>query len=553
MLITRFNKMIRNRLLWAFFAIVVTIAFVGSYAISGSGDRDERSVEGVVFGETISRDEFRFARACEMRLRVPRDLTSEEEALLRELTWNRVAMLHSTDAYGIRSTPGEVDAFVNRNPGFARDGAFNKELYQQRILTEYGLRHDYQYREFIRQSLAEEKSLLMLSWAAWVPSFEAAQGGEEATATYSVEVIDIPLEAYKQDVTVSSDDIERFFDEHKKEFAVPERVCVKYVAFPVTNYMADVSVMEEEVLEYYDEHLDDYREEGSTNEPPLKPTAVVALAITNQLLTEAATRVAKDEASDLAWSLVPDSEAITPPSFEEAAAAGSVQVYTSAFFGVEEAVPGLDVDDTFRRAAFKRTIGDANEYSSEPIVQADAVYVVAAHQRQAERDALLDEVRSEVQAAATEAARKDAFTVAVDMMRSNVVTALEDGAVLSNALSAVDLNVSTSVVFSGTQSYWDLPQSVILLRTEILASATGTLTRAVSTSNGAVMAYVLEKGEGDAMARQRYVQERRQQLTRLMTRNMYTDWRAYLKQQGKLDDLQATKKTAETADENSDS
>ena len=65
MLITKFNRMIRNRLLLAIFAVIVSAAFIGVGALTawrGWDEQDNGNAVGELFGEKISSKEFFIAR-----------------------------------------------------------------------------------------------------------------------------------------------------------------------------------------------------------------------------------------------------------------------------------------------------------------------------------------------------------------------------------------------------------------------------------------------------------------------------------------------------------
>ena len=72
LVITKFNKLIRNRLLWAIFGILIGFIFV-IYFIPGVGglmDQSEHqpNAEGTLYGKDISVEEFRMAKFFETGL-----------------------------------------------------------------------------------------------------------------------------------------------------------------------------------------------------------------------------------------------------------------------------------------------------------------------------------------------------------------------------------------------------------------------------------------------------------------------------------------------------
>ncbi len=71
MLITHFNKLIRNKIVWGAFAFIVVIAFVGTGMSFRGLDKAsrERNAEGKLFGQPVSSADFFKARYFAMGLR----------------------------------------------------------------------------------------------------------------------------------------------------------------------------------------------------------------------------------------------------------------------------------------------------------------------------------------------------------------------------------------------------------------------------------------------------------------------------------------------------
>ena len=130
MLITQFNKLIRNKFVWTVFAVIIAFFFVGASVSSrgcsaDAGDR--RGMEGKLFGENVTSREFAMARYFEMGLRYDSALTPEQSAALRERTWARLAALRLAEQMGLGATEDEVMQALQQDPSFQVNGAFSPQ------------------------------------------------------------------------------------------------------------------------------------------------------------------------------------------------------------------------------------------------------------------------------------------------------------------------------------------------------------------------------------------------------------------------------------------
>ena len=93
MLISKFNRMIHNKLVWGLFALVVSLSMFGLGAVSLRGNRARRDVEGTLFGKPVLTAELQAARMGTLGFRPRPDLSQEQLVELQRQTWRRVALL----------------------------------------------------------------------------------------------------------------------------------------------------------------------------------------------------------------------------------------------------------------------------------------------------------------------------------------------------------------------------------------------------------------------------------------------------------------------------
>ena len=105
MFISKFNKLIRNKIMWGIFAFIVVISFVawGTYTPGGSGNAEENA--GKLYGKPVPADKFRkeyFNTYLSMSLMFGRPLKITEQLndLMRKLAWRRMVVLQNAAKLG---------------------------------------------------------------------------------------------------------------------------------------------------------------------------------------------------------------------------------------------------------------------------------------------------------------------------------------------------------------------------------------------------------------------------------------------------------------------
>ena len=136
MLISKFNKLIRNRILWSIFAFVVIVSFVGFFSNTGGCLGDTGRQQAGRLGSTSFTDrnfrDARFQTSLGLRLMVGRNLDSTS-AIEREVdiqAWKRLSSLKIAEDLGLRTRDDEVVRAIQQDRQFAPEGAFDRARYK---------------------------------------------------------------------------------------------------------------------------------------------------------------------------------------------------------------------------------------------------------------------------------------------------------------------------------------------------------------------------------------------------------------------------------------
>ena len=532
MLITKFNRLIRNRVIWGCFAVIICVMFVGAFSPTkggcGANKENSRSV-GTLFGAPVTPEEYQTAHYYEMGMREKPGMTPEQAEELTLRTWKRLAALRAAEKMGITVSPEEIAEMLHRDPSFnSKDGAFDQQRYLT-ILQNLRMTPKI-YESYLKQEKTLAKLAGILQSAVWTSPTELTQKLNNLTDSFVLEYLMLNHSNLVSKVKVSDEEVKAFFDDHKKYFEIPEKVSVKYVEWPISNYLAQAEIKDEDVHEYYDEHKEDLYTATDTNDmTKITPLDDVKDQISESLRREIAAFKAKDAATEFVIALTPDRDGHAV-SIDELAASHNLPIHVSPLFALNEKLAALRVDQTFNKAAFDLDTNDITRSFSDPIIGSNAVYVIAVDQRMTARSPAFAEVSEIVTPIAKRFAEQKAFYDKAKEVRDSLRKAVDEGRAFSATAAEQKLKVSTTHPF--TVYGGDSPTNEIANFDEMLpmiaSMKKGEMTDAIETSNGVFMAYVKERTPGEPMAMETLRPQLVSTLDRYRGSVVFNDWCDYM-------------------------
>ena len=157
---------------------------------------------------------------------------------------------------GYRVTDQMITDMIQREPEFQVDGKFSKDRYytwlETRGLTpalfEANQRQALRLRQFQR-GLAATAFVTPAEYRTYLNLY--GQRRRAAIATFDVDAV-------AEELTVSDEDIQAYYDNNAAEFRTPESVDLQYLAIDRAELTDDVEVSEEELQAYYRESANRY-------------------------------------------------------------------------------------------------------------------------------------------------------------------------------------------------------------------------------------------------------------------------------------------------------
>jgi peptidyl-prolyl cis-trans isomerase D len=241
--------------------IAVTFISWGGYQFTSQ----RLSRVAVVNGETISLADYNSAYKRlidQVRQSFGNNLNDE---LLKSLQLEQKALDQIVDNILIRQAASDLDIRVSDQDlsqsirsisAFQVAGVFNPRRYQW-VLDQNNLTPE-SFELSQRDALLAQKLNNFITGSVKVSDQEAMQWFKWNNAMVNLNFFLLEPDRYK-DLSVTDEEIQQYFEEHKEAYKTEPALKVRYVKFEPKDYVAQVEVSDDEIAAYYDEHPDEFQ------------------------------------------------------------------------------------------------------------------------------------------------------------------------------------------------------------------------------------------------------------------------------------------------------
>lgn len=180
----------------------------------------------------------------------------------------------NVDRARIRITSEQLADYLKNSPNFQVDGKFSAERYKQ-VTSMLGF-DERGYEAQARKDLALQQLRTGVMASAFVTPAEISKVAQLDAQTRNIAyAVVAPTDSAKE--TVAEEDARAYFEGHKEQYRVEDKVALEYVDLKLVDLIQKVSATEEELQQYYEAHKADFtvEEQRSANHIliELKPDA----------------------------------------------------------------------------------------------------------------------------------------------------------------------------------------------------------------------------------------------------------------------------------------
>ncbi len=516
MFIYHFNRLIRNRILWGFFAILIAFAFV---AVDSCFRRtDPTQAAGTINGKRISYTSFDETVQAIRGIGRNRDNETSADKVDRR-AWEQIAARLTAEKNGMGATPEEVRTTLAEAPAFQGTSGFDINRYRI-IIAEQGLTPD-RYERIVAQQIALMKTAALIESATWIAPMVLDDELTAMTDRFTVQAASVSNQFATLDMQLSDDNLNKYYEDNKESFALPDRVSVNYAAFPVTNYLALISVPEEDLQEYYDSNINSYTRTTTNDTSETIPFAEVRDKILDELKLEEARYCASTSITFAIYGkLTQESEDVMATTAKNA----DVVIKKSPLFSIDDHLYWADNAKELASTAFE--LDPERSDQRYGIVKSDNfIYVISLADKSPAHTPEFKDVLETLRPRALAKARSEAFQDQVKDLRAAIRKLLDEGKSFEEAAKAKALNVTTSLTYSVNEIQQQSFSNSFSIAYGAMTLKKGELSEAVPASaTQSLLIYVQNREPGDALAAEMMRAQIRAGIARRNQHNLFDKW-----------------------------
>lgn len=352
------------------------------------------------------------------------DSNEVRNAVLNGLVEKRALLAYALRA-GMTVSDQELAKVIRGIPVFSDEatGQFSAERYK-RLLEGQGMSPAL-FEERVRQDLRVAQVRDSVLESTLLPQAVAERLGKIRGEQREVSRWVLTPEQVRSRVSVSEEDVKRYYDEHQGEFMVPERARVEYVMLTQEAVSRRVEVTADEVKTYYQEHLSQYQK------PEERRASHILIAVAKDATPEAAAQ-ARKKAEELLAELRANPKAFADLARRHSQDPGSAQAGGDLGFFARGAMV-----KAFDDAVFSMKVGEI----SGPVETQYGQHIIRLDAIKPGETVPLDKVRAEIEEELKKPKAGKLFAEAAETMQN---LTYEQSDSLKPVAEALGLPVQTS-------------------------------------------------------------------------------------------------------------
>lgn len=159
---------------------------------------------------------------------------------------------------GLDVTQKEIQNKIMSNPSFQFRGRFDEARYRA-VLQNHHMTPE-EFEALVAMEMLQEKVQQLLTTLSPVTDQELLEHYTYANEKVKISYVAFQPDPFKAKVQIEPAAMEKYFEENKEKYRIPEQIKVVYVLFDPEAYKAEIRVGEDQVKEYYEDNLDSYKE-----------------------------------------------------------------------------------------------------------------------------------------------------------------------------------------------------------------------------------------------------------------------------------------------------
>lgn len=246
----------------AFFLIIIVFIFWGV----GTVREREQTIIGEVNGKKISIGEFQnavniVAENYKAILGDKFDYKIFSEQIKKtawEMLVDQAILTQVAEELKLKVSPQEVIDEIQKVDAFKENGVFKREKYVE--VLRYNKIMPSQFEAQTEKSLLLKKVRTFLKNAVTTTDSEIENWYLLKNRKIKAGYITLNYKDFAKEVSVTEEDIKKYYDDNKEQFKKPEKASITYYLLPISDFISNIKPDEKDLKDYYDEHKDEFFE-----------------------------------------------------------------------------------------------------------------------------------------------------------------------------------------------------------------------------------------------------------------------------------------------------
>ncbi len=164
---------------------------------------------------------------------------------------------------GYQISDRQLAEHIKNIPAFQKDGVFNADEYDQFISRRRVSKHVFEAD--LRNSITLDQVSSAYQSSAFLSKASLSRYSALANQSRKISYTILKSDGYKDDVSVTDEDIVAYYENNKDEFMTPEQVKLEYILLDEAALAATVTVDEDELQIFYEDNKQSYLSPESRN------------------------------------------------------------------------------------------------------------------------------------------------------------------------------------------------------------------------------------------------------------------------------------------------
>jgi peptidyl-prolyl cis-trans isomerase D len=260
----------KNWLKWSLAIVVVSfvLLYIPSFLNDSAGGAAGNSVVAEVEGREITANQFRRVYQQQMQAYRQSYGANVDDRLLKQLGIDQrivqqmiqeEASLAEAKRLGIKASDAEVRERILSLPAFQENGQFiGDQRYRQLLRMQTPPMRPDEFEDQVRRSIVAEKLQAALTGWMTVADKDVADEFKKRNERVKVSVVTFKADKFREGLVASDAEVNKYFDEHKDAFKIPEKRKVRYVTIDEEAMRLRATVTGQQIERAYNDNIQEY-------------------------------------------------------------------------------------------------------------------------------------------------------------------------------------------------------------------------------------------------------------------------------------------------------